>query len=131
MANVVAVVKGYYGGIVREPGDAFVIPDERWNDKDKRPSWVKLDPSVAFGGKGDHDCDGSVGGSKPKAETTADDKPAKNKPGRKPKAETVEAPTSKPFADAPEPQTIVEAQKENGGIAPDWIAPDAPKPVDD
>lgn len=41
MAEVVATEKGYFGGVIREIGDRFVIPDELWNDKKARPSWVK------------------------------------------------------------------------------------------
>ena len=65
--KVIALTKGYFGGMVREFGEAFGIPDEIWDDKRRRPRWVKLDPSEAFGGKGDHDGDGSIGGSKPAA----------------------------------------------------------------
>lgn len=131
MANVVAITKGYYGGVVRDPGARFPIPDDLWADKKRRPSWVKLDPSTAFGGKGDHDGDGSVGGSKPKAETVEAAKPAGK--GKKSKADTVEAPTAQPFADAPVPQTVAEAQKAVGGMQPDWVPPDAgaAKPVAD
>ncbi len=62
MANVVAQERGYFDGLIREPGDGFHIPDEIWNDERRRPSWVKLAP---FGGKGDHDRDGEPGGSRP------------------------------------------------------------------
>lgn len=65
MVKVVATSKGYFGGEIREIGASFVVPDDIWKDEKRRPSWVKLDPQGAFGGKGDHDGDGSVGGSKP------------------------------------------------------------------
>lgn len=66
MAKVVAKERGYFGGEIREPGARFFVPDDLWQDKARRPKWAKLDPAHAFGGKGDHDGDGSVGGSKPK-----------------------------------------------------------------
>lgn len=66
MAKVIATSRGYYGGIVRDPGDSFSVPDDIWSDPKRRPRWAKLDPRSVFGGKGDHDGDGSVGGSKPK-----------------------------------------------------------------
>lgn len=104
MADVVATQRGYFGGVVREIGDRFAIPDDLMADDKRRPSWIA---PAAFGGKGDHDNDGKIGGAKP----------AK---GKRVKAdEAVE-----PFADAPEP---IEAKgngvKETLGIEPDWIAP--------
>lgn len=65
MVKVVATSKGYFGGEIREIGASFNVPDDIWKDEKRRPSWAKLDPKAAFGGKGDHDGDGSVGGSKP------------------------------------------------------------------
>ena len=65
MVKVVATAKGYFGLAIREVGETFDVPSELWNDEKRRPSWAKLDPSRAFGGKGDHDGDGSVGGSRP------------------------------------------------------------------
>jgi hypothetical protein len=67
MVKVVATSKGYFGGEIREIGASFVVPDDIWRDDKRRPSWAKLDARSAFGGKGDHDGDGSVGGSKPGA----------------------------------------------------------------
>lgn len=66
MVKVIATSRGYFGSVIRDAGESFVIPDELWNDEKRRPLWAKLDPSSAFGGKGDHDGNGSVGGSKPK-----------------------------------------------------------------
>ena len=63
MAEVIATEKGYFGGLIREEGARFHLPDALWRDKKLRPSWVRLDPAHAFGGKGDHDGDGNVGGS--------------------------------------------------------------------
>lgn len=126
MADVIATQRGYFGGVIREAGDKFIVPDDLWNDKDKRPSWAK---AAKFGGKGDHDDDGKAGGSKP-ADAPEDAKPSGRAKG-KVKGETVEAPTAEPFADAPEP---TEAKPKGNGVkealggpAPDWVAP---KPID-
>lgn len=62
--HVVATERGYFGGKIQEEGDSFTVPDDIWNDPALRPRWAKLDPKHAFGGKGDHDGDGSVGGRK-------------------------------------------------------------------
>jgi len=118
MTLVRAISTGYFGGRVREFGDTFDVPDDLWADKKRRPRWAE---AVEFGGKGDHDGDGKVGGSKPAEEP-------KGRKG-KGKGETVEAPTAEPFADAPEP---TDAPKGNGvkealGTEPDWVAP---KPID-
>lgn len=117
MTLVRATAHGYFGGVVRSPGDTFEVPDELWFDKDRRPSWAE---AVKFGGKGDHDGDGTVGGS-----VQADAKPAK---GKGKKAETVEAPVAEPFGDAPEPGVAKgNGVKEALGVEPDWVAP---KPID-
>lgn len=119
MADVVATQKGYFGGQIREENDPFYVPDEIWNDEKRRPSWAKLDPAKAFGGKGDHDDDGKVGGAK------HTEKPSGRAKGKK--GETVEAPAAEPFTDAPEPMTLAQATKDIGGVEPDWVAP---KPID-
>jgi hypothetical protein len=67
--RVIATQKGYYGNIVREAGDAFVLADEAaFTDVWMRKAGAdeRRDPL-------DHDGDGRKGGSKPKrvsAETT-------------------------------------------------------------
>jgi len=165
MARVIATSKGYFGGVIRDIGEAFNVPDELWADKERRPLWAKLDPASAFGGKGDHDGNGSVGGSKPAGEGGASTsnsagagKPEDSKiivipadwsslhhSKRKALAKQitgeavndlatadniiaahVEANKPAPFADAPAPQTVAEAQKAIGAIRPDWEAPGAP-----
>lgn len=108
MVNVIARKKGEFGGMIRDAGDIFVVPEEIWNDPKRRPKWCS---PAAFGGKGDHDNDGKAGGSKKK--------PAQAK-----------AQDAEPFGDAPEPQTVAEAQAEIGGVKPDWVAGnDKPVPV--
>lgn len=105
MTEVVARDRGYFGGVVREVGDKFDVPDELWNDEKRRPSWAA---PVAFGGKGDHDGDGKIGGAKP-----AEGAPVE----------------PEVFGDAPEPVTVGKGNgvKEALGTEPDWIAP---KPID-
>lgn len=120
MTQVIATARGYFGGMLRDAGDVFSIDDEIMSDEKRRPSWVK---PAKFGGKGDHDNDGKVGGAKP-----ADDaeKPSGRAKG-KAKGETVEK--AEPFADAPEPVAVAKGNgvKEALGTEPDWVAP---KPID-
>ncbi len=155
MAKVIATEKGYFAGVVRDIGEKFTVPDDIWNDKATRPSWVVMQP---FNGKGDLDGDGKVGGSKPQAESKAvavvvpegwAKLPAE---GRKALAKTIggedvanakeadaiiaayvasQVVEAEPFADAPEPQTMTEAQKASGEIEPDWVAPGGAKAVAD
>lgn len=42
MPSVIATARGYYGGVIREPGDEFVLEDALWEDEKRRPSWVVL-----------------------------------------------------------------------------------------
>lgn len=144
MAKVRAAERGYYGGAIREEGEEF-----DFNGPGGRPKWMEL---VAFAGKGDHDGDGRTGGSKPKGGDA--DLSSKTVPelreiaeeqgvdltGITKKADIIAAIEAGPadegaeaFGDAPEPQTITDAQREAGGIEPDWLPPEhqAPKPIDD
>ncbi len=148
MAEVIAVSHGYFGGQVREPGDKFDVPDELWADKKRRPSWAK---AAKFGGKGDHDGDGVVGGFKP-VEAAADDlsgltvkqlrefakEHAIDITGLTAKDEIVAALSkgkatedagSDVFADAPEPASVPRGNgvSEALPVEPDWVAP---KPID-
>ena len=111
MTLVRANVHGYFGGVVRSPGDTFDVPDELWSDKDRRPSWAEA--VNADGGDAD-----------PVAQAVQ----VKGK-GRGKKAETVDVPSAEPFADAPEPVAVAKGNgvKEALGAEPDWIAP---KPID-
>jgi hypothetical protein len=109
MANVIATQRGYFGRVLREPGDAFVVPDEIMADDKLRPSWVRLAKAADLAAT-----DGPA------------DKPAKAKPGPKPKAETVTAPVAAPFSDAPAPETVRvtnEINEATGATQPDWLAP--------
>lgn len=125
--EVRASTAGYVGGELRPAGARFM-----WPAGVPLGSWVK---PVAFGGKGDHDGDGLTGGAAP-ADDDGDDaaKKGKGKKG-KGKAETVDAPTAEPFADAPAPVRVKnEINDATGGTEPDWIAPqggDTPVPADD
>lgn len=56
--RVTATQKGYYGHVVREPGDVFTLADEdHFSDAWMKPFDAKTDPL-------DHDGDGRKGGSK-------------------------------------------------------------------
>lgn len=58
--RVTATKKGYYGNVVREPGDVFTLADEdHFSDAWMKPVEAKPDPL-------DHDGDGRKGGSKPR-----------------------------------------------------------------
>lgn len=143
MPKVVAKARGYFGGLIREAGEAFDIPDDL-----AAPKWTR---PFAFGGKGDHDGDGKTGGSKP-AEPPAGPIviPADWKNGkaadRKALAKSITGeavptaadadrvieayvettkPAAEPFADAPEPETakVNDVQEAIGGVQPDWVDP--------
>lgn len=118
MAEVVAKERGYFGSVIREPGDRFTVPDDIWNDKNRRPSWAS---AAKFGGKGDHDDDGKAGGAKASAEKpeTAAEKKARL---------AAEKAKGDVFDDAPEPVRVKnEANEATGQTEPDWVAP---KPID-
>lgn len=161
MVKVIATEKGYFGGVIRELGASFDVDDELWKDKKRRPKWAKRDPGHVFGGKGDHDGDGDVGGSKSAGKPAGDGEPVTipadwqnlGAAERKALAKAisganvpnageadkvisayVESNKPAPFSDAPEPQTAGNGvQAALGGPAPDWVAPGAngPAQVDD
>ncbi|WP_454618370.1 hypothetical protein [Bradyrhizobium cenepequi] len=146
MVKVIATSKGYFGGVVRDIGESFSVPDEIWDDEKRRPSWARLP------GASDAATVAVAGQSKPTVEavvvpadwedlSAAERKALASKISgeevkRAPDADKiieayVEANKPAPFADAPEPQTVAEAQKAIGTIQPDWEAPGTPKPVAD
>lgn len=61
--RVIATQKGYYGGIVREPGAAFVLGDP---DTEFSARWMTKADAEAARDPLDHDGDGRKGGSKTK-----------------------------------------------------------------
>ncbi|UPK31830.1 hypothetical protein IVB18_26230 [Bradyrhizobium sp. 186] len=143
MVKVIATTKGYFAHTIREMGEAFAIPDEIWEDVKRRPSWVVLAGAAAAV---------EAVEVKPAAElivipadwedmSAADRRALASKISgaevkRAPDADKiieayVEANKPAPFDDAPEPQTVAQAQKAAGGVEPDWIAPGEPKPVAD
>lgn len=154
MVKVVARTKGVFGGAVREIGDTFDVPDDLWKDEKRRPKWVS---SVKFGGKGDHDGDGKIGGSVPAGDadvTVPADWKGLNAAGKKELAKAIsgtQPPTArdaeevieayldanKPetFGEAPAPETVQgNGVKEALGTPPDWVAPghiEKPVPADD
>lgn len=114
MAKVRATQRGFFDRTLREPGDVFAVPDDIMEDPKRRPSWVELVGKVE---------DSRAEGPKPDAPAGDTAKP---RGSRKPKAETVTAPTAAPFADAPEPVRVVnEVNAATGETQPDWIAPGA------
>lgn len=115
MAKVIAILRGYYGGIIRETGDVFGVDDEIMADPKRRPRWVK--PASA-------EVVEAAGADETETEDHADDKPKKGKGGRKAKPETVQAPETQPFADAPAPvRAKSEINDALGTTQPDWLAP--------
>lgn len=106
MAKVVATQRGYFGRILREPGDVFGVPDGVTG------SWFE-----PVGGKPAEEFDAPVA----LADSAPDADPPKRGRGR-PKAETVAAPTAVPFADPPEPiRAPNEANALAGQTEPDWV----------
>ncbi|SDL07439.1 hypothetical protein SAMN05428953_12656 [Mesorhizobium muleiense] len=121
MANVIAKVRGYFGNVLREPGDRFVIDDEIMDDPKRRPKWVN-EASASPAPEAVETAEGEA----------TDDKPKKGKGKGKGKPETVSAPSAKPFEDAPAPIHVKnEINDALGSTQPDWIAPGAPVAVTD
>lgn len=143
--TVRAKTKGYDGVSLREAGDTFV-----WPDGIPLGKWVK---EVRFGGKGDHDGDGTDGGAA-QAQTNTTGLPADfvlptdwrnlKAPERKALADKIngsgkvanatdadavieayaEAHKPEAFGEAPAPQTVQQGIADAGnGPAPDWVAP--------
>lgn len=104
MAKVIATQRGYFGGVLREPNDTFVVPDGA------AASWFRPVRAGAVEAAAPAEPDATVG----------PDAPAQR--GRK-KPETVMAPTAAPFADPPAPVRVEnEINAATGGTQPDWIA---------
>ncbi|OHV24943.1 hypothetical protein EOS93_25200 [Rhizobium sp. RMa-01] len=150
MAEVIANTKGYFGGTIREAGEPFSVPDDIWDDKKKRPKWVRVDPASVFGGKGDHDGDGSVGGSKPSIPAGSVEIPeAWEELAAADRKALAKALSGQAVANAKGADAIISAEVEKrtpapklagngvqealGGPAPDWLLPgaQAPQPVTD
>lgn len=115
MAEVLAISRGYFDLVLRNPGDRFTVPDgmtASW--------WVAVDEA-----------------SVPEAveepvqetvtETDAATTTATTTTTRKTKTSTtVTAPTAEPFADPVDPVAVAsEADQALSGTQPDWVAPDA------
>lgn len=99
MARVRATTKGYWGGVIRETGDVFDIPEG-----------VTL-PWAA-----------EVDGSVPRTESpmsTSRKRDAKARTRAKPSEPVVMDAT--PFADSPQPATVHEAVAATVGVPPDWV----------
>lgn len=95
MVDVVATERGYFGGIRRDPGERFSLPDALWKDEKRRPKWVRLARSA------------DKSGGKVEAE------PADKKPSAKP---AKPATPLEPIGNG--------VQEALGGPAPDWTPPE-------
>lgn len=159
MVKVIATSKGYFGGKIVEVNDGFECPDDMWDDKDRRPSWAILAGAAAAVAVAAVEAGGEGKGGEGKSSAHAGDVKPVEVPAdwsglhhskRKALAKQitgeavhdlavadniiaahVEATKPAPFSDAPAPQTIAQAQKEAGGMQPDWEAPGEAKPVAD
>lgn len=147
MVKVVADSRGFFGGILREAGHIFDLPDELWHDKKRRPSWVREKKAAAADAPAPQvDAGGGIAvkltvpidwQNLPAAERKI---LAKAISGQDAKnvgdadtviAAFVEANKPEPFADAPAPQTVEPVRATNeinaatGATQPDWVAPSA------
>lgn len=148
MVKVVAKVRGYHGGLIREPGEVFDIPEGH-----KLPKWVR---NHAGAGK----VEGEASGPKPAEKPVETSKPpvvdpagaivvpadwkgmkasdrkalaksitGQNSPNVQEADRVIEAyvETTKPapFEDAPSPETVTGSAVMDalGGVQPDWVAP--------
>lgn len=152
--DVIATSRGYYGRQLREEGDRFALTKEDWEDKKKRPSWVRQATAK------DHDENAEPGADvlATGVVTVPDGWEKLTAAERKALAKSISgdnAPTAKeadatisaylaehgteknfePFDDAPEPVRVKnEINDQTGGTQPDWVAPGGkgkPKPVAD
>lgn len=102
MADVIATQRGYYGRILREPGDVFRVADG------DTASWFEPVKAARV--------------EAPVADVDADPQAEAPKRGGRRKAETVQAPNAEPFAD---PQVAGEVAQAGLGAQPDWVQPGA------
>lgn len=134
MVKVIAQARGYFGGVIRDAGEPFNVPDDIWEDEKRRPKWAKEASGsveateVAETATDDDDADDAA--DKPKK---GKGKGAVPKVGKgKSKPETVQAPEVQPFGEAPAPvRAKSEINDALGTTQPDWIAPGAPVAVTD
>ncbi len=112
-----AINRGYFGGIIREPGDKFDIDDAIMADADLRPSWVRPVKTVLGQVEVDGDDDGGDG------DETNEGEPPKGKRGRKKKADGGGLEQLPPVT-VPDETGVAAAL---GGAAPDWLPQAEPK----
>jgi hypothetical protein len=133
---VVAKSKGYFGGVIREAGDKFDVPDDIWDDKKRRPSWASeaggapakvveaSAPSTAAIIPADWR---SLSAADRKALAAALSGQKVSTAGEADKIilALIEAAKPAPFSDAPAPETIIGngVQQALGGNQPDWVDP--------
>ena len=132
MVKVIATSKGYFGGVVREIGEAFGVPDEIWSDKKKRPSWAREPGEAETAVKPEVKASPAAGA---KVVEVPADWSSMHAAKRKQLAKAitgeavadiatadniisayVEANKPAPFSDAPAPQTVAQAVKAAGGV---------------
>lgn len=138
MVKVIANVRGYHDGEIREAGTPFHISDEIWDDEKRRPKWVRPAKSAI------------AAVLEAKAETSA---PAGEEDGgdedeEQKVPEAIDAEEQKIPDLVEEPKQEVKpaqagragkpkgngVQEELGGPPPDWLPPEAngaPQPVND
>lgn len=150
MVKVIATSKGYFGGKIVEVNEGFDCPDDMWKDEALRPSWAVLAGAAATVAVAAVVADGDGKGGDGKPVEVPPDWSGLHHSKRKALAKQitgeavhdlatadniiaahVEATKPAPFSDAPAPQTVTQAQKEVGGMQPDWEAPGEAKPVAD
>lgn len=153
MAEVIAERRGYFGHVLREVGDRFIIPDDVWKDEKRRPTWVRAatkkdapadaEQPAGEGGGGPADVDVPADWhTLPAADRKALAKAigGETVPNAK-EADAVisayldsKAKDGESFEDAPPPVRVSnEINDATGGTQPDWVAPSSggPKPVAD
>lgn len=105
--------RGYFGGMIRDTGEKFEMPDEIMNDEALRPSWVEP-VSTKLAMVDDDGPDDDDNGQELAPPAKGADKP-KNKGGRPKKT----APETEAKDDEPKGNGIAEAL----GSPPDWLPP--------
>lgn len=143
MVKVIASVKGYFGGAIREPGASFDVPDELWSDEKRRPSWAVADPGHKVAGK-TLEAVASAAPASDAAVTVPADWASRSAPERKALARSISGQAAPnvaeadkvisayiasvapaPFGDAPAPTVAAGngIQAALGGVHPDWVVP--------
>lgn len=132
MAKVIATSRGYYGGIVREPGDTFNAEGKAsWFEPADKKGAAAAEKSDAPNGDGKAPATDLEAMTVKDLRALAKDKGIALAAGVNTKAEiidaikagpTVTAPSAEPFSDAPEPVRVKnEVNELTGATQPDWV----------